>query len=42
MDERMVSRGPAFDGLRQDLGAAFAVVMQEIEGDLGPRQIAAE
>ena len=42
MDERMVSRGPTFDELKHGLGAAFAVVMQEVEGDLGPRQIAAE
>ena len=42
MEERTLAPGPGFDALRQDLGHAFAVVMQEIEGDLGPRQIAAE
>jgi N-formylglutamate amidohydrolase len=42
MEERTLAPGPGFDALRQDLGDAFAVVMQEIEGDLGPRQIAAE
>jgi N-formylglutamate amidohydrolase len=42
MEERTLAPGPGFDALRQDLGHAFAVVMQEVEGDLGPRQIAAE
>jgi N-formylglutamate amidohydrolase len=42
MDERTVAQGASFDELKEDLVAAFAVVMQEVEGDLGPRQIAAE
>ena len=42
MEERTLAPGPGFEALRQDLGQAFAVVMQEIEGDLGPRQIEAE
>jgi N-formylglutamate amidohydrolase len=42
MDERTLAPGPAFATVKEDLAAAFAVVMQEVEGDLGPRQIAAE
>ena len=42
MDERTLAQAPGFEALRQDLAAAFAVVMEEIAGDLGPRQIAAE
>jgi N-formylglutamate amidohydrolase len=42
MDERTLSQAASFARLKGDIAHAFALVMREIEGDLGPRQIAAE
>jgi N-formylglutamate amidohydrolase len=42
MDERSLMKRQRFESLARDLSEVFASVMEEIEGDLTPRRIAAE
>jgi N-formylglutamate amidohydrolase len=42
MDERTMEKNAGFTTLARDLSEAFALLTQEIEGDLTPRRIAAE